>query len=140
MSNNLYYLFKNIKELEPPEGLQAAILCNIKKAKARQIRRKLVFSEAGLIGSTLAVLYTLFATGPTLLKSEFWNMMSLAFTDAGVVLANWHDYLYSMMETFPVLTLAIMLLPIFVLLVSVSSYLNLSNKNNFKHTHPGVCV
>ncbi|MFA6048171.1 MAG: hypothetical protein WCV59_04050 [Parcubacteria group bacterium] len=138
--NRLNQAFKSIKSIEPPVILQAAILCNIKKAKARQIRQELVFSEVGLISSILAIFYTFFAFGQTLLKSEFWNMMSLSFTDAGVVLANWHDYLYSMMETFPVLTLAIILLPIFVLLVSVSSYLNLSNKNNFKHTHPGVCA
>lgn len=132
--------FKAIKSIEPPAKLRAAILCNIKEAEIRQMRRKLMFSEAGLVGSVLAVFYTLFAFGQTLFKSEFWSMMSLVFTDAGIVLSHWNDFLYSVLENFPVLTLVIILLPIFVLFISISSYLKLSNKNNFKHTHPGMCV
>jgi len=132
--------FKDITSIEPPSNLEAAILCDIKNAQVRQMRRKLVFSEAGLIGSILAVFYTLFAFGQAFIRSEFWSMVSLAFSDAGIVFSHWNDFLYSTMETFPVLTVVIILIPVFSLLISASSYFNLSNKNNFKHTHPGVCV
>jgi hypothetical protein len=126
--NPLNKAFKAIKSIEPPAKLETAILCNIKKAQSARIRQKLVFSQAGLVASTMAIFYTLFAFGQTLLKSEFWSMVSLAFSDAGIVLANWHDFLYSVMETFPVLTLVIILLPIFALFISANIYFNLSNK------------
>lgn len=67
-------------------------------------------------------------------------MLSLAFTDAGVVFSNWDNFFYSVMETLPVLALAAILLPIMIMLASASSYSKLSHKNNFRHTHPGMCV
>jgi hypothetical protein len=140
MSQKLHHLFKNIKELDPTERLEGLILQKIELERGKNVRNKLVFSYIGLISSTLAVFYTLLAFGQTLLRSEFWNILSLAFSDAGIVLANWHDYLYSAMETFPVLTVAIILLPIFILLMSIDFYLNLSHKNNFKHIHHGMCA
>lgn len=119
--------FSSIKSIEPPAKLEGAILCEIKKLQTRKMRQKLILSEIGLIGSILAVFYTLFAFGTALLRSEFWSMVSLAFTDAGIILSHWQDFLYSAMETFPVLTLAAILLPIFALLMSASSYLKLSD-------------
>lgn len=99
------------------------------------MRRKLLLSQLGSLGSAFAVVYTLFVFGQAVVGSEFWTMLSLLFTDAGVVFSNWDNFFYSVMETFPVLTLAVILLPVFFLFMSISSYLSVSDKNNFKHIH-----
>ena len=90
----------------------------------------MIFSQAGLIGSILAVFYTLFSFGQTLLKSEFWSMLSLLFSDWQIVARNFYDFVYSVLETFPVLTVVIILIPIFTLFLSANTYFNLSNNKH----------
>jgi hypothetical protein len=131
--DTLKQAFKNIKEIEPSNSIKMAILSRIKLEKVRQIKRKLILSYIGLVGSIAIGVYTTLFFGSAFLKSEFWSMISLAFSDGGIIAIYWNDFLYSLMETFPALTVAIILVPIFTLLLSISSYIDLSNKNHHKY-------
>lgn len=129
--------FKKIGNLEPPTNLEMLILEQIKNIKAENIRQQLMLSYTYLSGSILAVFWAFLTFGQAILKSEFWGVISLAWTDAGIVFSNWNDFFYSALETFPTLALAIILLPVFLAILSINSHLKL-NKNKFKHVHPGA--
>lgn len=131
MSEKLSQLFKDTQDLEPAAGLEAFILSKIEVLAARQARRNLIFSYAGLFGSIGAIFYAVAVFGSGIIESEFFNLVSLAFSDLGVVLANRKDFAYSLLETFPVVYAAIIIIPIFTLLMSFNIYLN--NHNHNKH-------
>ena len=131
MAKKLHQLFQNIAEINPPLQLERAILARIEAIKARRVRRQLVLSYAGLAGSVLAIFYTFFTFGLTLVKSDFWSLITLLFSDAGVVARDWNNYAFSLLENFPSLSFAAILLPVFLLMLSINSYLNINNKHKY---------
>jgi hypothetical protein len=131
MNHKLNQLFKNIKDLEPSYGLEVFILAKTEAMASKQAKRKLILSYFGILGSALAAFYLVLIFGEGIAKSEFFSLMSLAFSDLSIVLINWKDFAYSLLETFPVIYTAIIIAPIFTLFLSISSYLN--NHNHNKH-------
>lgn len=130
MSDKLEKLFKNTKDLEPAAGLERAVLARIETEKSLIIKRKRIISIFGLTFSGMAAIWAGLTFGSEIAQSEFWRLMSLAFSDLGIVLANWKDFSYSLLETFPVIYIAIIIAPIFTLFLSIGSYLN--NRNHYK--------
>jgi hypothetical protein len=133
MSDKLNQLFKKTKELEPSSELRGSIMAVITLEKNRKLRWKIALSKAGIGFSVLAFLGALFAFGDLLFNSEFASMLTLAFSDLAAVIQNWNDYALLLIETFPALTVAVIILPVFLLMASSSYYLNLINKNNHKY-------
>ncbi|PIP26617.1 MAG: hypothetical protein CO140_03985 [Candidatus Moranbacteria bacterium CG_4_9_14_3_um_filter_40_7] len=129
MNQKLSQIFKNIAEIEPTAGLEVLIAQKIGFQKERALKRKLIFSYAGLAGSGLAAFGAVFSFGGTILQSEFWNLATLLFSDWLVVMGNWQDFLYSLLETFPVVSAIAILIPIFTLFLSLNAYLNNRGSN-----------
>ena len=129
-------MFKNIKELNLPVDFEFLLLAKIEKEKIGKAKRQLFFSYLGLGGSALFLAYAILNFGQLFLQSEFWNVFSLIFSDAMVVLKNWNVYIFSLLETFPTIYAAILLLPIFTMLISVNVFLN--NKINSTHKYSGI--
>jgi hypothetical protein len=135
--NALHAIFKKISDIEPSVGLEKRILRKIALQNRLALRRKLAFIYAGFMASSGAFAWAVFTLGRAVLQSDFWTLAKLIFSDTGLVFQNWVDFIYSLLETLPVLTIAIILLPIFTLFISINSYLNLNNKNNLKHIPAG---
>jgi hypothetical protein len=133
MSEKLSQLFKKINEIEPSSGLEKVILARINTENIRKLRWKLMFSRISMGVSVAAFLYVFFVMGKELLGSDFANLVSLAFSDLATVAQNWNDYAFSLAETFPALTVGLILLPVFLLMMSFSYHLNLINKNQHKY-------
>jgi hypothetical protein len=133
MSEKLSQLFKKINEIEPSLELEKTILAHINAENIRKLRWKLMFSKISIGISVAAFLYVFFVMGREFLGSDFANMVSLAFSDLATVAQNWNDYAFSLVETFPALTVGIILLPVFLLMVSFSYYINLVNKSYHRY-------
>lgn len=130
MSQKLRQAFKNIIQLDPPEKLVGLIFRKIKLEESKNIRRKMIFSYAGLISSVLAACYTSLVFGQAILKSEFWSILKLISSDLGIVARNYGDFILSLMETFPVIAFTIIIAPIFTLLLSLGYYFDLNNNRH----------
>lgn len=133
MSDKLHQIFKNISELEPSSRLKSAIFRKIALEQKRQTKRDLALYRVWSFGSLTLAIYAIFAFGSTILKSEFWNILTLVFSDIQIVAANWNDYAFSIMETLPVISIILILIPFFTLILSLNFYWTLKDKNNFKH-------
>lgn len=131
MNNGLEKIFKNTGDLEPSAGLEGFILAEIEAIGIKSAKRKLVFSYAGILGSIIAVFYSILAFGSGIAESEFFSLVSLVFSDAAIVAQNWREFSYSLFETFPAVYAAIIAVPIFTLLLSFNGYLN--NHNQGRH-------
>ncbi len=139
MSLNLHNLFKNLKTLEPSEGLEGKILQRVALKRSRQIKRNLAFVYAGFLLSFGAFLYTVFSSGNALLRSEFMDLAKLVFSDGGVIASHGGDFALSLLETFPVMDMVAILIPIFAVMLLLSLYLKLVNKTNYNYTK-NICV
>jgi hypothetical protein len=134
--SKLIQLFQNIPEISPSPALEQAVLHKIEFLEGRKAKRAQVWSYAGFAGSIATFVYAIAAFGGTLAQSEFWSIISLAFSDAQIVAANWREFLYSGLETFPVVGAIAMLIPTVILLWSLSQYLKLPSYHQRKYlTH-----
>ena len=134
MTQNLQKIFKNLKNIEPSQGLEERILKAIARENRLEISKKLMFARAGLAVSFGALAYTLFVFGRAFLESDFWNLLKLTFSDSGTIVGHFGDYSASLLETLPVVEIFAMLVPVLAVLLIASWYFKFSN-NNFKHNH-----
>ncbi len=99
--------------------------------RAKALKRKLIFSYLGLAGSSLAIFGAIFGFGGALIEAEFWKLSTLLFSDLAIVAGNLPDFMYSLLETFPVISAIAILTPVFMLFLSFNAYLN-NRRGNFK--------
>jgi len=129
MKKNLHQIFKELKNPEPSEKLHGLIMAKIEKLRERQVKRKLMWSRLSLAGSFGAFALAVWGYGNAFLQSDFWMLLRLTLTDAGAVFKNWNDFFFSLAETFPVVSAAIMLVPVIAILFSLSVYFKVSQNN-----------
>lgn len=134
MSKKLTELFQNISEKSPDEKLADLILAKIEKMQKRKLWLEAVSSFSGVFLSISMAIYIFLFFGKSLLDSQFWGILSLAFSDVSVVVTHSQEFFYSLLETLPAMTFAVMLIPIFTLLVSLYSTVEIFDKFN-KHKY-----
>ena len=125
-------VFKNLEEIEPSPRLESMILTRIGFLRKKETRRKLLYSWLSLSGSFGMFVLAIVEYGNAFLQSDFWSLLKLLSTDAALVLENWNDFAFSLLETFPVVSFAIILIPTFSLLLSFAAYfqsIHLSHRN-----------
>lgn len=132
MTQNIRNLFKNLKDLEPSSGLEARILRKIALEKSWQAKKKLIFADALTLGSLGAFVFTLLNFWSGIYKSEFWSLLKLLFSDTAAVTSFWKDFLFSLLETFPAVHFAVILAPVFLLIVSLNMYFSDNNYSHYK--------
>lgn len=132
MSKKLHQIFKNITSIEPSFRLKSAIFRKIELERKKQIRQGLALRRVWSFGSLGLTAYAIFAFGNSILKSDFWSILALAFSDLKIVTTYWNDYLYSIMETLPVLNMLGILIPVFLFILSLNFYFNFKHKNSFR--------
>jgi len=131
MDYKLSQIFNNMSQVEPPIRLKGLILRRIEMEKSRLMKRKMVLIYSGLSLSSGAFLFVFFSFGNAILKSDFWNLLSLIFSDAEVVISHWSDFVLSLLETLPVVSITVILIPVFAILLILNYYSKLSNKINY---------
>lgn len=108
-------------------------MARIGQEEAKLIRKKLYLSYAGLAGSLAVFVGAALTFGGEILNSEFWSMLMLAFSDAEIIAQNLGDFSLSLLETFPAVSLAIILIPMFALLLSFSTYLKSIKRSHYNY-------
>jgi hypothetical protein len=135
MSSKLSQIFKNMPEISPSSGLEERVFAAVQLEKDRVIKRELMISRFGLGGSLVAFLVAIFTLGGAILQSEFFSIVSLAFSDVSIVATHWQEFAYSVAENFPTISVVAILIPVLTALWSLSLYFNFKNKNNFHQYH-----
>ena len=132
MSDNLKDIFKNIKDQEVPAGLEKKILRKISLEKSWQAKKRLIFADTLMLGSLGAFAFAIMTFWNGIAGSEVWRLLKLIFTDAGIVANHWMDFSFSLLETFPTAHVAIVLAPIFLLLISANLYFKSASNDHTK--------
>ncbi len=135
MSDKFYQAFKNISQKEPNDNLEGLILSKINRLEKRKAAWKLALSCFGFLFSLLTMGYGIMNFGSRIWNSDFWEMASLAFSDSMIVFSHWNYYFPSLVETFPAVSLAVILLPVFASLVFLNFLLKARNYPNRFNTN-----
>lgn len=123
------------KEAELPQvGLEKKIFQAVLVVRNQEMKHRLMTSYAGIAASLGAFLYASLTFGKTLIESDFWNIISLIFSDLTVAVRYSNDFFFSLLETFPAFSVASVLLPIFVFLLFLNMYAGIEKRQySFSH-------
>ena len=129
-------LLTNILPLvEPPVRLKEAVFRRIEGIKERRLKVKIILTDMGLGGSFLASFWAILTFGDAFLKSEFWSIASLIFSDFMLVAGSWKEYLFSLGETLPITDIVVIVIPVFGMLMFWNLFLFFKNKYGYSHNH-----
>lgn len=135
MEKKLEKLFKNIESLSPEESLRDRILSRIEEERIRLSKRRLFWARTGLLGSVMGIILAAYAVSESFLGSDFWTILTLAFSDMQIVLSHFGDFASSLAETLPVLDIVLFTIPVFTLFVSLSAYFRSKEQTLHSHGH-----
>jgi hypothetical protein len=102
-------LFSHLPTPEPPAGLTEKVLLRISRHERRMLGAKIAVSACVFgvsVGIAVAGYVNLVAN---LSQSGFFQLFALMFSDFSSMAANLPDFAFSVMETFPIFTSALVL-------------------------------
>jgi|GEM_PF-2543302 len=113
-----------------PELAEKIIMAIEKRARRTDLAKMIVYSLSAVFSLAIFVI-TWRSESQYIFNSETGSLASLLFSDTGVVLAYWREYLLSVVESLPVFSITALVLLFWLLLSSL--WLSLSNYLNFIH-------
>ncbi|MDD5547472.1 MAG: hypothetical protein PHN74_01025 [Candidatus Pacebacteria bacterium] len=119
MEKNCEKLFKSLKEIEPPKELLGGILSKIEFEKRKIARLRLAFFAGTALASIFGFIPATRYFINELNSSGFHHYASLIFSDGGVLISYWKEFILSLAESLPVLGIIAILSLVFVLLESI---------------------
>ena len=106
--------------IELPEGILERIMVRIKaEQRFLTFKRRLAIFSVGLVGSGIAFVPVFRMVRVSFAESGFLQFFSLLFSDFGIVAAYWQSFTMSLLESLPVMSLAIFLAVILIFLESL---------------------
>lgn len=106
-------------EIEPPKELYHRILTQITLAKRRRVRIRLSLLSVTIAGSAVALIPAAQYTVKEFAQSGFYQYLLLAFSDSGTLALYWREYMFTLVESLPLIGVTLVLSGIFVLLGSL---------------------
>lgn len=106
---NYEELFGELNAPEPPAGLAKRILANIERRERRMLGVKIAAFATAFTGSLFVVVASYLDLVSQLSRSGFFQFFALIFSDFTATIANFPDFAFSLAESFPVLSAAVVL-------------------------------
>jgi hypothetical protein len=139
MPGSLNTIFKRIAPpIEPAASLKDRILAAIALEFDRRVRRERRAASIGMALSAIVASVAGAGYGGELIRSDFWSIISLIFSDASSLVGYWDSFLYSLLETFPAAAAAAFVLPVFVFLVSLGMYSRFRQDADRRSRYAGI--
>ena len=110
-----------IIEIQPPEDLLAKIIRSVHREERILVFKKTIAFSAFFIFSFFAFTPAYRNLISDLNQTGFLNFSSLMFSDSSAVLANWQSFGLILLETLPVVSLALFLAVVLTFLQSLKS-------------------
>ena len=134
MNPNYEKLFATLKSPEPPAGLTEKILLRISRRERNILGTKIAISACvfgASVGVAVAGYINLVAS---LSQSGFFQIFSLMFSDFSSMAANFPDFAFSIMESFPIFTTALLLAGVMFAIWSMAALIDEASLfQNWRH-------
>ena len=110
----------NINSEEPSKELFFKVIGRIKKEKRMiTVRRRLVLFSGAFAISSGFIIPVFNATKNGLATSGFLEFSSLIFSDTRLIIANWQSFMFSLLESVPVMSLITLLILVLIFFKSL---------------------
>lgn len=119
MRKDLSVILQHLTPVEPGGDFCEAVLLRVHAIERRTARLRFMVLGSMTLASILALVpaYRFAATEFT--QTGFREYLSVLFSDSATVLSYWHELLFLLAESFPVLAITLLLFVAFVLLGSL---------------------
>lgn len=101
-------MFSSYDLPEPPDGLAEKIIRRIERVRRRSLIIKTTGFGAILAASVGSLVFGFINFGAQLSQSGFFEIASLFFSDFSSAVGNFQDFVFSMIESFPVFDAALL--------------------------------
>lgn len=115
-------VFPSLPQEAPSPSLRGAILLRITAEEELLAKRKRSWALFGLLTSFGVLSVFGLQYGALFLQSDFWTLLSLVFSDLGIIAVSFQDFFYSLLETLPVGPLLFFFLPLTIFFWSTSLF------------------
>ena len=113
-------LFTNLVPPEPPAGLLDKILARIRyEERFASLKKRVAFWSLAVVGSLVAAVPAVRLLGAELAESGLPQTLYLLFSDTAAVIAYFGDFALSVVESLPVMGIAMVLSITLILLVAL---------------------
>ena len=138
MNPNYEKLFATLTSPKPPAGLTEKILARISRRERNILGIKIAVSACvfgASVGVAVAGYINLMAS---LSQSGFFQIFSLMFSDFSSMTANFPDFAFSVMESFPIFTTALLLAGVMFAIWSMAALIDEASLfQNWRHGRVG---
>lgn len=124
---HLSSIFKNIA-CAPDPSLEGRVLSALRAERARLLRWQNRLAIGSVAASVVLFASTMFFLGTALVQSEFWSLLTLLFSDLGVIATSGGDFVSSLLETVPLVPLIALFAPLTLFFFSMSFLLSLGER------------
>lgn len=123
MHDDYEKLFTYLTRVEPPDGLAGKVMARVWKEERKRVVRRLILFSIGIAASFAALFPAFNAVQGAMAQSGTLQFISLAFSDSGTVIALWNDFIFSILEALPVMSVVAFLTVAFVLIGCARSFI-----------------
>lgn len=127
MNPSIKPLLGHLRHLDPPEHLYKKITSHIHSIERKRLHIRLVFQSIGTLASFALLIPVYQYASAEWMQSEFWNYLSLIFSDSTLAFTYWKELLLSLGESVPILGISALVTTV---LVGIST-LKASTRNFF---------
>lgn len=137
MRDDYEKLFAHVPRREPSGALAGMIMLRIRKEERFFAMRRAGIFFIGVIGSLAAFIPAFSAMQADMAQSGIVQFISLVFSDPALVAGIWNDFIFSVLEALPIMSVAAFLTAALMLLGSLRSFVRniavISPRHHFIH-------
>jgi hypothetical protein len=117
--NNYQKLLSGLGSGTVPEDLYQTVLFRLRVEQRRALRRRFAVAIVSFVASVTAAFSAIMVLATSLTASGFWKFVSLIFSDGGTVVTYWQQFSLSLLESFSVPEMVVLLACIFAVVLSL---------------------
>ncbi len=116
MKRTYQELWTLLGKVETPPSLRGSVLASLHAAQLRAERMRTAFFSTLTVGSFFSLFPALRYCTELITQSGFQSYASLVFSDTGSLATHWQPFLFSLLESLPLIGIAIALTTVIVFL------------------------
>lgn len=116
---NYEKLFQSLRHIEPPQELYGGIVARITREQRHRAIIRLFFLGFAVLLSFAALIPTFRYLSNDFYQSGSYQYLSLIFSDGGMLISYWKEFMLSIAESLPIISIAAFLSILFIMLGSL---------------------
>lgn len=138
MHQDYEQLFNHAEMVPMPAGLFDSVMDKVAaESKASKVRKNLIIFSTASICSLFATIAMTMVAQSDFSQSGFWQYFSLIFSDFGLMVDFWQNYIFSLLGAFPATSIILLLGSLLIFVESLAAVIkNIKKYQSLNLIHP----